>query len=332
MSDAETLQQALSGLERCVGHTADAGSYVFTTLNVVPPLPTETPRTKITDISSLRQFTELRSVRLSSQSITDLSAIASLPFLAELQADRNQLTTSIENCAARWCKEDQDERAWNSGDRAIGSVLEVVNLSYNQIIGPIGDHSKHRFLRRLDLSNNQLAPLGSGLSQLQRLVHLNVANNKIQSLQPTDLPPSLTSLDISGNALTSLTFLRQLVSVESINLDSNRIRVLETLSNCVQLRSVSARNNALDNFSSIVDLAGNEHLQELSIAGNPLCAVEFARLRVIAILQQLRTLDGEEVDATDKVKSEGNNNYYEQLLQTTNNYYNNYYNYNNYNN
>ena len=172
-TDSDRIRQALGGLERCVGNTPDAGKYVFTTVKI--PYNTE-PTVKIQDISSLTKLTELRHLQLSGQAITDLSAIVGLPFLSTLIVDHNELDMSIENCAARWCKEEDDERAWNSGDRSIGSVLEVVNLSFNKIVGPIGDHSKHRFLRSLDLSNNSLFNLGPGLSKLANLTHLNIAD------------------------------------------------------------------------------------------------------------------------------------------------------------
>ena len=304
MSDAETLKQALGGLERCVGHTPNAGAYVFTTLNLSPSLPTESPRAKVQDLSSLTKLTELRKVRVSSQAIRDLSPIASLPFLVELQADHNELDMSIERCAARWCKEEDGERAWRSGDRSIGSVLEVVNLSYNQIVGPIGDHSKHRFLKQLNLSNNQLVNLGPGLSKLPNLKTLNVANNGLKAIETNDLPTSLTSLDASTNALKAIDFATNLIMLEVINLDANRVSNVHALMCCQSLRHASVKNNLLAEFTCIEDLAENEHLQQLSISGNPLCAVEFLRLRVIAILQQLRVLDNEEVNAEDKIKSE----------------------------
>lgn len=301
-TDSDRIRQALGGLERCVGDSPDAGKYVFTTVK----LPNNTDTTvKIQDISSLTKLTELRHLQLSGQAITDLSVIVGLPFLAELHVDHNELDMSIENCAARWCKEEDDERAWNSGDRSIGSVLEVVNLSFNKIVGPIGDHSKHRFLRSLDLSNNPtMQTLGPGLSKLANLKHLNIANNGISAIKGTALPTSLTSLNLSSNGLQTIDCISHLFLLEIICLDANCIRTLSPLAACSKLRICSSKHNVLSDFETIQVLEYNEHLQELSIAGNPLCAVEFVRLRVIAMLQQLRTLDNQVVDATDKVKSE----------------------------
>jgi hypothetical protein len=314
MNDSEILQKALGGLQRCVGQTPDAGSYVFTTLNLLSQegpsngVVTDTGETvtqpKVQDISSITKFTELRQVRLSGQAISDLSPIVSLPFLAELQADHNTLNMSIENCAAKWCKEQEEGKAWRDGDRSIGSILEVVNLSHNQIIGPLGDHSKHRFLRSLDLSHNNIQTLGAGLFMLYNLKHLNISNNGITIIESNDLPTCLTSLDVSSNGLDNIKFIDNLLSLEKIVLDSNRVGVLNALSSCSLLRICSAKNNVLRDFDCIRVLQDNEHLQELHILGNPICAVEFVRLRVIAILQQLRTLDNDVVDATDKVKSE----------------------------
>ena len=304
MTDIETLKAALGGLQRCVGQTPDAGAYVFTSLSLSEPLPNESPRQKVTDISSLAAFTELRKIKVSSQAITDLSPIISLPYLAELQADNNQLDCSIERCAAKWCKEEDGEHAWRSGDRSIGSVLQVVDLSYNKICGPIGDHSKHRFLKSLNLSNNILEKLGPGLSKLKNLTTLNISNNGIAQIERGNLPTSLTSLDVSLNGLKNIKFMSNLLGLEICNIDSNRITVLAPLANCQSLHTACARNNLLSDFKSIEDLEENIHLQQLSISGNPLCAVDFVRLRVIAILQQLSELDGASVDATDKIKSE----------------------------
>lgn len=67
---------------------------------------------------------------------------------------------------------------WNTGDRFLGSQVEVADLSHNSIAS-IRDLSSHAWLVRLDLSHNQISQI-TGLASLAQLRELNLSNNQIQ--------------------------------------------------------------------------------------------------------------------------------------------------------
>ena len=305
--DASILEEALGGLKRCVGNTPDAGAYAFTKLVL-----SGEAEVKVADLSSVAKYTELTQVSLSNQAITELTPLASLPYLAEIVCDNNKLTRSLDALAFRLCKKAQDsmadtgsdfDAAWASGDRSIGSVLTSVNLSFNMISGPLGDHSLHRFLRRLDLANNTLGEVGEGLSKLLELKYLNLSGNKLKRLESRELPDGLTELDVSSNDLMEISFVCSLQSLETIVLDQNRVSSTEAMRDCPELRIVSIRNNALADMKCIEDLEESKNLQGLCIEGNPLSAVDFVRLRVISMLPQLTSLEGKKIVSEERVKS-----------------------------
>ena len=184
--DASIIAKGLGKLKRCVGNTPDAGAYAFTHLELSPD-----SKVKVADLSSVAKFSELTHVVLNGQAIADAAPLASLPYLAEVQCRKNMLTQSLDALMFRHCKRVQDgiadtskdiDAAWASGDRSIGSVLTSVDLSFNLIRGPLGDHSLHRFLRRLNLAHNDIGEVGDGLTGLPQLKYLNLSANKLKQV------------------------------------------------------------------------------------------------------------------------------------------------------
>ena len=305
--DASIIAKGMGGLKRCVGNTPNAGAYAFTKLEL-----SADSKVKIADLSSVTKFTELTQVSLCNQAIVDLTPLASLPFLSTIECKNNKLTRSLDALEFRSCKKSQDsmadtgedvDAAWASGDRSIGSVLTSVDLSFNLIKGPLGDHSLHRFLRRLNLANNVLGQVGEGLSGLVQLEYLNLSGNKLESVKSHELPSGLKEIDVSSNNLREIAFVSTLQCLEAIVVDQNRVASTSALGDCPELRVVSIRNNALADFKCIEDLEDSENLQQLCIEGNPLWAVDFVHLRVINLLPQLTSLDGKMIVSEERVKS-----------------------------
>jgi internalin A len=128
----------------------------------------------------------------------------------------------------------------------------------------------HKRLRQLSLSNNQLTTVPPLISQLPQLERLSLSGNRIVDLMSLQgcrtlislslrhcgiqsLPdslgaglPELTSLDLSDNRLTSMTWVRSFAKLRSLFLADNRVeeippwihqlpllRVLDLSSNCI---------------------------------------------------------------------------------------------------
>lgn len=307
-TDATLIEKGLGNLRRCVGNTPDAGAYVFTSLNL-----SDDADNKVSDLSSVTKFTELRQVSVNNQNISDLTPLASLPFLAVISCKNNRLESSLDALTFRLCKKPQDgiadtgedfDAAWAAGDRSIGSVLTSADLSSNLIRGPLGDHRLHRFLRRLNIGNNVLGEVGQGLSKLTELKYLNLSRNQLKCVNIGDLPASITELDLSSNDLEDLGFVSSLLNLEVLVIDQNRLSSTRSLCDCPELRVFSIRNNALSDFNCVENLEDSENLQALSIQGNPLSAVEFIHLRVINLLPQLTSLEGKIILSEERVKSQ----------------------------
>ncbi len=99
----------------------------------------------------------------------------------------------------------------------------------------------------LDLSGRGL---GDGvlqeLRQLYALTKLNLAENKLENLEPLGELRGLTELDLSGNAIRDLNALSTLENLRSLQLDRNPLEDLGGLYNLRELGTLSLRGIALE--------------------------------------------------------------------------------------
>ncbi|KAG8920773.1 hypothetical protein FRC02_000705 [Tulasnella sp. 418] len=108
-------------------------------------------------------------------------------------------------------------------------------------------------LTHLDISNNLLVSVPSGLGQLFNLVSLNLSNNMIESvLGIYTLLGQVLTLNVSHNRLESLCGLERLPALERIDL----------------------RNNRIDESAEVGRLSVLPNVSEVWVSGNPMETVE----------------------------------------------------------
>lgn len=129
----------------------------------------------------------------------------------------------------------------------------------------------------LNLSFNKISNIPSGLftgnNQLERLI---LSNNQI--LEYSEIIPSLKSLTISWNKLTTLYVQNEML----IRAGSNQISTIILLSEGDELRELFIENNNLTEIESLINF---ENLKLISLSNNPIR--DLSPLREITSLEEL---------------------------------------------
>jgi len=150
-------------------------------------------------------------------------------------------------------------------------------------------------IRRLTLANKALGTVHGLRDYCASLEELCISDNQIRQLG--GLPPSLRTLDVHANALTSMTSWGHLNNLQYINVSGNQLESLEGFSSLVHLRKLDASNNQIRNIEGILDLDG---LLELNLNGNELVDIDFESAELLRLnklnlggnkLQSVRHLD-----------------------------------------
>ena len=259
----------------------------------------------------LRQLKHLTTLNLSRNRLTNASIemISQIESLKELRIAENALKGTLPQ-ALYLLKE-----------------LEVLDLHGNSISEFPDSLQDFLNLRLLNVAGNQLHSLPLEWITSLPLTELNVGGNRIAgTLLPAGSKglPLLKSLDVSGNALTSICDDGQISmpELQTFNVGENRLTTLPDLSGWTNLATLSANNN---NISAIpegmimltklrnLDLTGNnlqklddhlgmmESLTSLTIANNPLRERRFLTMATDNIKRELRNrlLPAESEDTAD---------------------------------
>lgn len=267
-------------------------SHVYLGLKV----PRSSPPLESVEI--LANYPHLMYVDVSDNRISDLRMLRELPTLVQLDASRNCLTECLDFCPPR-CT---DDNAWSSGDKAVGSMLTLANLSFNKIseLGP-GHLGAHPFLETLLLSHNHLDKI-QGLQSLQFLQVLDLSYNNIAAIQGLD-GLRIQELNLEGNRLTSAAGLANLPHLSVLNLSHNKIRSLSALAACSKLLTLNVGHNDLHMVAQTRFLQDIPWLAFLTLAGNACCGKINYRCRVLFQLRNLRRLDVTNVTAEELVRT-----------------------------
>ncbi len=134
-------------------------------------------------------------------------------------------------------------------------------------------------LQDLNLSSNCISSLGNSLCGITTLTSINLASNRLQDAAGLEGLVNLTHLNLSYNSITSLHGLAALHGP-----------------GC-KLRLLDVRHNQLPSLQAFAALVGCVNLRELSIAGNPVCAVPNHQQVLVNVVPQITQLDGASTSA-----------------------------------
>lgn len=139
----------------CLGKNPFSLSHSYLALNVTGK--------SVRNIENIREYPHLMYIDVSDNLIDDLKPLESLVALVQLTAKNNQLL----DCLTFAPKRCTSNSAWSGGQKAVGSMLALVDLSGNQI-SVIDDLFRHKFLECLILSSNKILEI-TGLQSLKYL-------------------------------------------------------------------------------------------------------------------------------------------------------------------
>lgn len=114
----------------------------------------------------------------------------------------------------------------------------------------------------------------------------------------------LKILLMQNNLIDKLQNLFKLKKLEYLNLALNNIERIENLDGLESLNKLDLTLNFIGELTSVSNLKANYHLNELILTGNPCCDYPGYRAFVIAVLPQLKTLDGVDIKRSEKIVAE----------------------------
>jgi len=276
----EKLSAGLSEIKPLVG----GGGYAFTRLDCKEKGLNHLGN-KLEDCSHLRY------INLSTNQISDITAVSKLKHLLSLQADNNAIN-SIDCLAIGATEEDPGtDLPW----------CQRMDLSSNKLtaLPSLAALGRLRFLR---LETNEIASLDA-FGGHPTIEELEVQGNKLTSFQGLGCCAKLRILDASGNAIESLKGL-DAPSLTKLNVSKNSLATLEHISGAPALVDVDISGNKLE--SEVPDSLPTEFqrigsdlpcLRILAMADN---GVGSLKSELIICAPQVTVIDAEPVVADDR--------------------------------
>jgi protein TilB len=124
---------------------------------------------------------------------------------------------------------------------------------------------------------------------------------KIEFLQ--DWCPKLKILLMQSNLIAKIENLNKLKHLTYLNLALNNIEIIENLERCESLQKLDLTINFIGKIDSVENLVDNYNLEHLYLIGNPCTDYDNYRDFVIGTLPQLITLDGKDIERSDRIKA-----------------------------
>ena len=106
---------------------------------------------------------------------------------------------------------------------------------------------------------------------------------------------------MQSNLIPKIENVGRLKKLEYLNLALNNIEKVENLEGCESLQKLDLTVNFVGELTSIKSLIINNHLKELFLTGNPCTKFTGYRDYVITTLPQLKTLDGKEIERSERI-------------------------------
>ncbi|XP_076767536.1 dynein axonemal assembly factor 11 isoform X5 [Arvicanthis niloticus] len=136
------------------------------------------------------------------------------------------------------------------------------------------------------------------------LEELSLHQQEIERLEHIDKwCRDLKILYLQNNLIGKIENVSKLKKLEYLNLALNNIERIENLEGCEWLTKLDLTVNFIGELSSVKTLTHNIHLKELFLMGNPCADFEGYRQFVVVTLQQLKWLDGKEIERSERIQA-----------------------------
>lgn len=238
----------------------------------------------VAEIQNEKPLDEIRKLSASQNQIQSLAFLEYTPNLVDIDLSQNQISEGVSNLG-------------------LLKFIYSINLSSN-LFENVNGFPVLNTLTSLDLSSNHLSSAGD-IPSLPFLKNLNLSNNSITTLNLAVMP-SLQILNLQGNLLTKLE-LPKLPSIREIDASHNSIETINQYEedDLPYLWSLNIRYNQLQSPDLLHSLEKLPLLFDLKIDNNPMIQEDKSHIPpILVILPTLTVLDGEQVNAKNKVKAE----------------------------
>lgn len=264
-----------AGLTR-IGKTQDHRSYAYIELNLAH-------KALLGLCEELKNYQHLRYVNLAGNSIAELTVLAHLPCVLQIQAKDNAVASlQLFSSQSFGCLKSLDlsGNAISVLTRVALPSLTHLNLS-NNAISAVEDFGGHLALSVLELRKNQLSSL-QGLSDLPSLTELYLAENRISSFNSLCNTRKLRFLHLRKNPISSLQ--------------------QGTLPDLPELEYLNLRDCGLTDPTDFTALQKYEQLHTLSTQECPVSAEPTgdSRKETLVALPQLKRLNKEKVTEEER--------------------------------
>ncbi|XP_022092208.1 protein tilB homolog [Acanthaster planci] len=113
----------------------------------------------------------------------------------------------------------------------------------------------------------------------------------------------LKILYLQSNLIPKIENVSRLKKMEYLNMALNNVERIESLEGCESLKKLDLTVNFVGELTSLESLKENYNLRELFLTGNPCTKFEGYREYVVAVLPQLKYLDGKEIEKSERIKA-----------------------------
>ena len=230
-------------------------------------------------LSDIGRLTELTSLKLADNEITELEFLTPLEKLVSLDLSNNQITDITPLAQLK--------------------KLRTLHLDNNDIkdFSPLYDLSELTMLTigGIEVSQSQIKELKTRLPGC--LIYNDEANTDIVEvhLGGKTFKSDVTKLDLSDCSITNLSALSVCTSLEELRLSGNYIRDIGPLLDIPKLRVLDLSNNMISDIRPLMSMTTLEHL---NLAGNKISSIT-----ALSQLKQLKelVLNGNNIDGTQNL-------------------------------
>ena len=230
-------------------------------------------------LSDIGRLTELTSLKLANNEITELEFLTPLEKLVSLDLSNNQITDITPLAQLK--------------------KLRTLHLDNNDIrdFSPLYDLSELTMLTigGIEVSQSQIKELKTRLPGC--LIYNDEANTDIVEvhLGGKTFKSDVTKLDLSDCSITNLSALSVCTSLEELRLSGNYIRDIGPLLDIPKLRVLDLSNNMISDIRPLMSMTTLEHL---NLAGNKISSIT-----ALSQLKQLKelVLNGNDIDGTQNL-------------------------------
>lgn len=224
-------------------------------------------KTNISDISHLNNLTQLNTVNVSGNKISNIYSLGTLN-LKEADLSNNNISNVIP------LSSEIGLTKLNLSNNSVTDLSPLSNLFYLSTLDLSNNNKKASIggydisplgmlvnLTNLNLSSNNIKKIDS-LENLDKMLNLNLSMNGIQDISGIKNMSVLQNLNLANNYLINdISVIKNLENIKAIDLSQNQVKYLNPLSELTNLTDLNLENNDITDISPLEDLVQLEKLK-----------------------------------------------------------------------